>query len=58
MFDEIGIDQVNESHKILYRLMIEKLKAKVGNPTVINKALNKETKVIYKYKDIEDMIVK
>lgn len=58
MFEEIGIDNTVEAHRILYRLMLEKLKGKVGNPSVINKALNSETKVIYKYKDIEEMVVK
>lgn len=58
LFEEVGIDSTNDAHKILFRLMMEKLKGKVGNPAVINKALNNEGKVIYKYKDVEDMIIK
>lgn len=54
----MGTENTKEAHKILYKLMMEKLKGKVGNPTVINKALNNEGKVIYKYKDVEDMIIK
>jgi hypothetical protein len=38
--------------------MMEKLKGKVGNNAVVNKAFNNEHKVIYKYKDIEDIVVK
>jgi hypothetical protein len=42
----------------LYQLMMSKLKAKVDHPGVINKALKSEHKVIYKYKDVEEGVVK
>jgi hypothetical protein len=38
--------------------MLEKLKGKVGNPLVINKAFVNEHKVIFKYRDIEDIVIK
>ena len=38
--------------------MMQKLKGKIDSPAVISKALANEAKVIYKYKDIEDMVIK
>jgi hypothetical protein len=58
LFEEVGITNVKESHRILYKIMMEKLKQKVGNPQVINKAFANEHKVIYKYKDIEEIVIK
>lgn len=58
LFEEVGIDHVNESHRVLYELMMTKLKSKVDHPGVINKAIVNEQKVIYKYKDIQDVVVR
>jgi len=54
----LGVDHVSESHGVLMQLMISKLKAKAGHASVISKALQAEHKVIYKYKDIEDTVIK
>ena len=36
---------------------MDKLKGKIGTPKMINKAFNSEAKVVYKFKDIEDIII-
>lgn len=43
---------------MLTKLMMNKLKGKVDSPSVVNKALQNEQKVIYKYKDIEEIVIK
>lgn len=58
LFEEMGIDNLKESHRILYKIMMTKLKTKVECPGVINKAIVNEQKVIYKYKDIEDEVIR
>lgn len=58
LYEHLGIDHVSESHRVLIQLMVSKLKAKTGHASVINKALQAEHKVIYKFKDIEDTLVK
>ena len=58
MFEELGVDHLQESHRVLFQLMMSKLKTKADHPGVINKAIRSEQKVIYKYKDIEDCLVK
>ena len=58
LFEEIGIDNILEGHKLLTKLMMSKLKGKVDSPSVVNKALANEQKVIYKYKDIEEIVIK
>eukprot|EP00347_Sterkiella_histriomuscorum_P009154 403342313 len=58
LFEEVGIDNLNESHKVLFKIMMTKLKSKIDSPGVITKAIINEQKVIYKYKDIEEEIIR
>ena len=43
---------------MLYQMMMGKLKGKVEHPGVINKAIRNEQKVIYKYRDVEEELVR
>ncbi|CDW86595.1 UNKNOWN [Stylonychia lemnae] len=58
LYDELQIDNLAESHKILFKILMSKLKSKVDHPGVINKAILSEQKIIYKYKDIEEEVIK
>lgn len=42
LFEEMGIDNLNESHKVLYKVMMTKLKSKLDSPGVITKAIVNE----------------
>lgn len=57
IFEELGISEVNESHSILSRVMLEKLQTKKSSHATTKIIMN-EQKVQYKYKDIEYIIVK
>lgn len=58
MQEEAGITDEEKCEKVMYQLLMQKLKSKVDSPSVVNKALLNEQKVIYKYKDIEDLVVR
>ena len=42
LFEELSFNNVQECHKILYNVVIQKLKGKVDSPALINKAIQNE----------------
>jgi hypothetical protein len=58
LFEEKLILKTEDSHKLMLNILMNKLLFKIGSPDVVNKAIEKESKIIYKYKDIEEIIFK
>lgn len=59
LYEELGLQEVSQSHKLLSQILAYKLIDKCEGVSVasLTKAIFNEQKLIYKYKDIEQVLV-
>ena len=58
LFEELSFDNVKDSHRVLFNVVINKLKNKAHTPALISKAIQNEQKIVFKYRDIEDKVIR
>ena len=55
LYEQLGITNLNQSHALMLTLLMHKLKSK--EPHVMLKAVDNEGKVVFKWKDVETMVL-